>query len=125
MKIKLWQTIVIVTGLLLGSGLIIYTLFMSNNEPDVSYSMTLLDAETGDVYSVADYRGSGIILPAVRPGTNDQYALIEISKDSAGVWRISPGARRMYGALNVPIKAFDQSSGDLTAQPGSIKKYAR
>lgn len=124
MKVKPWQLIVIVLGLLVGGGLILYTA-ATGGEPGINYSMTLIDAETGDAYSIADYRETPVILPAPRPGTTDKYALIQIEKDDAGKWQIGDGARRMFGAINVPIQAFDRESGDLLKQPGSPKKYVK
>lgn len=124
MNVKPWQMIVIVLGLLIGGGLIIYT-FATGSSDGLTYSMTLIDAETGDTYTIADYRDTPVILPAARPGTTDKYALIQIEKDDKGKWQVGDGAKRMFGAINVPIQAFDRDSGALVKQPGSTKKYQK
>lgn len=125
MATKPWQVIVIVVGLLVGGGLILWNTF-SGDRLDIEYSMTLIDAETGVVYSIPDYRDAGLILPAGRPGAQSEIALIQISKDEqTGAWRVSESGKRMIGALNVPIKAFDRDSGVLTAQPASFQKYPK
>ena len=99
---------------------------MSGDRLEIQYSMTLIDAETGVVYSIPDYRDAGLILPAGRPGAQSEIALIQISKDEqTGAWRVSESGKRMIGALNVPIKAFDRDSGVLTAQPASFQKYPK
>lgn len=125
MATKPWQIIVIVLGLLVGGGLIAWSAF-SGDTVHLEYSMTLIDAETGEAYSIADYRSTRVILPAARPGTKDQYALIPIEKDEkSGQWRLGENAKRMVGAISVPIKAFDTASGELTAQPSAFKKYTK
>jgi hypothetical protein len=120
-----WQKIVIAIGLIVGLVMIIYTI-KSGGGPTFTYGLTLVDAETGEGWTVPDWREANIILPALRPGTKDKYALIEVSKDpSTGKWHINDSGKRMYKALNVPIKAFDTSTGELTAQPSEFKKFKK
>jgi hypothetical protein len=98
---------------------------MSGESVNLQYSMTLVDVENGEAYSIGDYRSANVILPAPRPGTRDQYALVPIEKDETGKWVLGPRGTKMLGAVTVPVKAVDKASGTLAAQPTAFKKYSK
>lgn len=111
MKVKPWQMAVIVIGLVVGVGSVIWQ-FMGDDGPDLSYRLTLVDVETGDIFEISDYRRITAVLPAARPGS-DARALVPIEKDKAGDWYLTENGQRMLGAVTVKTDALDPDSGKV------------
>lgn len=122
MKVKPWQIALIVIGMLVGVGSIVYTL-ATREVPELADSYLLIDVETGEVFRVNANKYQ-VAIPAEHPSTG-KMSLIRLSVDDKGEHFISS---RMLGTLEaippqVPVKAFDRESGDLLIKVGEIKTY--
>lgn len=122
MKVKPWQIAIIVIGLLVGIGSGLWTL-LGGGGPEVSYSLTLVDVETGDLFEVADYRETKFVLPAARPGS-EARALLPVEKDADGSWYLTDRGLQSLGAVTVPTEAVDEDSGRVD-KVGGIRPFGR
>jgi hypothetical protein len=122
MKVKPWQIAVIVIGLLVGLGSVVYQL-LAPSGPDLPDSMLLIDVETGQLYR-ADISGKGVMLPARRPETG-KIALLRVRSEDGGKYYV---ADRDLGLLQyldqgIEVKAIDVESGDVLVSSKDIKTY--
>lgn len=123
MNVKPWQTLVIVSGLLLGTASVVYSV-ANFSEPRLEYEAHLIDAETGE-YFVLDTRSYIPVLPALNPSTGKESLLL-MGRDENGRWHVP----RRYLAIgdsmrarNIEFKALDAQTGELTLPLGSPKRY--
>lgn len=122
MKVKPWQIAVIVVGLLVGLGSVLFQVF-SSDAPDLPDSMLLIDVESGQLYR-AKLDERGIILPAKRPD-NGPIALLRVRQGDEGVYYV-PGrdlSLLEYLDKGVEVKAIDPDSGDVLNHSSDVKAY--
>lgn len=108
---KPWQIALIVVGLIGGVAGLVFAL-ASGDRPDMANSMTLVDIETGQLYSVS-IEGRSVSTPMKHPDTGDR-TLYRVNEESEGDYRIS---RRRLGALESyegEAAAVDRESGRVT-----------
>jgi len=112
MKVKPWQIAVIVLGLAIGLGSVIYSAASTDASPVKSIEY-LVDVETGDLYR-ADLRMRAVLLPARHPETH-RICLVRIRQDDGGKWSVSKRDRSLLSMLDKDVvnKAVDQETGDL------------
>lgn len=122
MKVKGWQLAVIVLGLLVGGGLVGYSV-MGSGDADLPDTMYLVDVESGELYSYPLSSGRSLILPARRMDSG-KIALVRINKEDEG-WVVSERDLGSLGALDqgIPTKAIDTETGKLLSPPASPKRY--
>lgn len=124
MKAKPWQIALIAVGLLIGVASIMYNAVRSSSgEASLVYSMTLVDAETGKLYEVADYREARITLPEWRP-TTEKAALIPVQRQEDGRYVVPAQARPMLQSLDVPVKVIDRETG-VASVTGEPERFTR
>lgn len=123
-KVKPWQLVVIVLGLLVGAGSLAYS-FMSQGEVVLADTMYLLDVENGDLYSV-DISRKGMAVPALHPETK-RSTLIRIDRLPDGTFEVSSRDLQTIPLLDpkAKIEAFDTETGKLKHPAGKIKTYVR
>lgn len=124
MKVKGWQIVVIVLGLLVGGVLVGYSVFGAG-DGDLADSMYLVDVETGSLYQYSITSGRSLILPARRMDTK-QIALVRITREADGSWVVSQRDLASLGGLDqgISTKAIDVESGRLLTSPGTPAKYS-
>jgi hypothetical protein len=117
MQVKPWQMIVIVLGLLIGGGGILWA-SLGNESVDVSHVIHCVDVETGQIYRI-DTSKSPVVLPARHP-TTGRICLVRCSKDEHGSWIVGPRDRSTLAMLDKDVKnvAINSETGELQ---GTIK----
>ena len=124
MKVKPWQMAVIVIGLLVGVGSMIWQMVNSDGV-DLKHQYTLIDVESGDLFDV-DSTKVRLMLPAKHPETG-RVALVRVAKDDKGRWYVIPRDMELLTQLDegVNVKAIDAETGDVLNQAASPKTYVR
>lgn len=114
MKPKPWQTAVIAIGLLLGGGLIVYSLAGSDGL-EIADAYYLVDVETGQVYR-ASLSSNRVPIPAIHPETG-RVSLIGASRKEDGTFYVSGRDLAMLSNLDKSVKnsAVDASTGEIAA----------
>jgi len=126
MKVKPWQMAVIVLGVLVGVGSLVWSL-ASADTVQINYDQHYVDVETGDIY-VANTKKVFVGLPGRHPSTG-RYTLLRLDKNASGDWYVNARDRAVATSLekDIQIKAVDMKSGELTdpkRKPvGYVKTY--
>ncbi len=117
MKAKGWQIIVIVLGLLVGGGGILWA-SMGSGGPNISQETFCVDVETGQLYRI-DTSKVRAMVPAAHPVTG-RICLVRCFKDADGKWFVTQRDRASIKGLDKDVKnsAVDPETGDLL---GTIK----
>jgi hypothetical protein len=122
MKAKPWQIALIVIGLAVGLGSVVW-FAMSGDTVGLDRRYFLVDVESGDIFEVdsSKYR---LVLPARHPETG-RVSLVGVSQDDDGTWFVSRRDLDTIKQLDreVQVKAVDTSSGDLVNPPGKPRRY--
>lgn len=115
MKPKLWQIVVIVAGLLVGTGSVVYALVSGNRSP-VKNVIHCVDVETGTVYRI-NMSSTRVILPARHPETG-RICLVRVGQDENGKWHVKDRDLGMLSMLDPDVKntAVDAESGAIKAE---------
>lgn len=124
MKAKPWQIALIVIGLAVGLGSVVW-FAASGDTVRLSQQYYLIDVESGELFDV-DSSKYKLMLPARHPDTG-RITLVGVSKDEDGSWYVP---RRQLGLLRqleagVEVKAIDSDSGELRSTPGKPRRYVK
>lgn len=116
MKVKGWQTAVIVLGLLVGGVSIAYTL-AGPGEPSLAHRYFLIDVESGEIFEV-DSKRYLLTIPAVNPATQ-RISMVRVLKDEEGKWRVFERDRPLLDELDkgVKVQAVDAQTGEVVGAP--------
>lgn len=121
MGAKPWQIAVIVVGLLVGGGLVLYQSMYAGGIP-VNTKFTLLDPMTGQLYAV-DWNDQHFELPARDPNSNDPR-LVRVFMDG-GKWRVIDRDMPIIDHLPPEKNTIvDAESGHLKTEPKSAIRYS-
>lgn len=123
MNFKPWQLAVIVLGLLVGVGSLVYNLAFSG-DVDLENRIRMVDVETGELFEFTMSANRTIIVPARRTETK-KIALMRIIKDEAGQWHVPDRDLALLPGLDkdVPVKAIDPETGKVLVPVGSFRSY--
>jgi hypothetical protein len=123
MNVKPWQIIVIVLGLLIGVGSVVYMLATTDG-PRVKTIMYLVDVETGELYR-ADLEKLAVALPGQHP-ISHRTCLVRIIKDDSGKWVVGKRDRGLFAQLDKDVqnKAVDPETGELLMPAKTPVEYA-
>ncbi|MBX3386071.1 MAG: hypothetical protein KF768_05845 [Phycisphaeraceae bacterium] len=124
MKPKPWQTVLIAVGLLVGGGLIVYSL-SGRDAVEIPDAYFLVDVETGQVFR-ASLSSNRVPIPAEHPETG-RVSLIGATKGDDGKFFVSRRDLIMLSNLDKSVtnSAVDASSGEIKLQPGRMIDYPR
>lgn len=111
MKPKLWQVALIVVGLLVGIGSVVYSIVTAETVP-ITNVTHCVDVETGDLYKIE----FPVILPAAHPTTGVR-SLVRVKNDG-GKWYVSGRDLELIRLLDkgVQNKVVDTETGDLKVE---------
>lgn len=123
MKIKPWQIIVIVVGLVAAIGVTVWNL-TNSDELDIPNSYFVIDVESGQIYRVNRNRVM-LSLPAPNPESG-KLSLIGLAKDDKGyyVTERDLATLRMLDS-GVKNNAVDEKTGELKNQSQSFIDYKK
>jgi len=77
----------------------------SSLESELANKMTLMDAQTGQLYIVDIGGNRGVLIPARRPESRE-LALLPVYEGDDGQWYLGERYRNMLGDLEVPTEAI-------------------
>ncbi len=122
MKIKLWQIVVIVIGLLAG-GVSLAITAMKSDDMKVNSILFLVDVESGDLYRV-NLEKLAVTLPAFHPKTK-RLTLVRINKNDKGAWVVGGRDLSLLAQLDkaAEIKAINPETGELIGAAKSPVEY--
>ena len=124
MKVKGWQMIVIVLGLLVGGGGILWA-SMGTQGVQINHVIHCVDVETGQVYRI-DTETYRMILPATHP-TTGRICLVRCAKNTEGKWVVSGRDLGTIAQLDKDVNnaAVDRETGELTGIAKEPIAYVR
>lgn len=122
MKAKPWQIALIVIGLAVGLGSVVW-FAVSGDDVRLERRYFLVDVESGEIFEVdsSKYR---LALPAMHPETK-RRTLVGVTQDEDGSWYVAPRDLGLIRDLDksVEVKAIDKSSGDLVNPAAKPRRY--
>lgn len=123
MKIKPWQLIVIVIGLLAAVSVTVWNL-TSGDEIEVPDNYFVVDVESGQIYRVNRNRVT-LDLPAVNPETG-KVSIVGLDKNDTGYY-VNERDLSMLKMLGAGVKnnAVDEKTGALKNPNDSIVDYKK
>ncbi|MBL4591424.1 MAG: hypothetical protein JKY96_05640 [Phycisphaerales bacterium] len=103
--VKPWQIVIMVLAVIaLGFVVVKYGFGGGSPESKMNSSMTLVDVETGQLYTFDISGKNGIVIPARNPESNKK-ALLPVYKNDDSEWAISNRYRTLLDSMEVPTDA--------------------
>lgn len=125
MKVKGWQIIVIVLGLIVGGGGILYA-SMGKESVQINHVIHCIDVETGQIYRI-DTEKYRMMLPASHP-TTGRVCLVRCAKEDNGKWIITGRDRSTLAWLDKDVQTkveIDSTSGEIQSPIKEPIDYVR
>lgn len=120
-NIKPWQIILLVAAVaVLGFSVVRYGLG-SNPADELASSLTLVDVETGQLYTASIKGPRSLLIPAPRPDSQDT-ALIPVFEED-GNWYLFERYRQAVNDVTVPTTAVTDPDGPVAALDAPKIKY--
>lgn len=121
-NVKPWQLGVIVVGLVVGVGSVVWT-WVNRSDVRLNHNITLVDVQDGQLYEF-DNRRVHAIIPARHPETG-VIALVRVAQDS-GKWYVIERDRILLGALGDGVKntAVDEQTWEVRTKGGRPVAYS-
>ena len=111
--IKPWHIVLIVAAIgVLGFSVFKFGLGKSD-ESLMADSITMVDAESGQLFSFSLKGRRGVMVPGKNPDTG-KYTLMPVSKTDAGDWVVGRRDLQAIGYVEGSVSSIDRSTGVVT-----------